>query len=350
MARDTDLGLGRRTEMHFAGSNTPLLTKALRGESILVSYADIRSRRDWWENTLRPMLESRRVFRRVILDSGAFTVISAGITIGIEEYVAFCREHGHLFDTIINLDDIAGDVAVSEANLAELKAAGIDAMPVFHQDEPFEVLERMVAEHGYVGIGFARHACTCGGCPKEKRKGCLGGRMKYGRKANRAWLAEVFARTGDTKVHGLAMTSWCDEYPFESVDSTTWIAEYRAVRKPETGHYDKPRGTHGVSGELADLIDWYGDAEYLDLVVGSYRALREGGAFAIEAGHEAELRDWIETRSRGQARTVFRRYGSAARVSCMLTELDLEVEARECRPAYVARYPGDPRVAARVSA
>lgn len=322
----SDLGLGRRTEMHFAGSNTALLTNALLGESILVSYADIRSRRDWWENTLRPLLE-RGAFRHVMLDSGAFTVISAGITIGIDEYVAFCRAHGHLFDTIINLDDIAGDVATSEANLATLKAAGIDALPVFHQDEPWDVLERMVAEHGYIGIGFARNACTCGSCPAKKEKGCKGGRMKYGRKANGAWLAEVFSRTGETKVHGLAMTSWCDAYPFESVDSTTWIAEYRAVRKPETGHYGTPRGTHGVSGELADLIDWYGDAQYLDLVVGSYRALREPGAFAIDADHEAEVREWVETRSRGQARTVFRRYGSPARVSAMLTELDLVMEA-----------------------
>ena len=64
--------------------------------------------------TVVPMLRAGR-FESAILDSGAFTVLSKGITVSIGDYIDFALKYGHLFDQIVTLDDIAGDLATTRA-------------------------------------------------------------------------------------------------------------------------------------------------------------------------------------------------------------------------------------------
>jgi len=280
------------TDLHrcFAGSNTPMLTEALEGQPILVSYADVRpggGRERWFRNTLRPMLE-RKAFSFVMLDSGAFTVISQGITIDVDAYAAFAADHAELFDVVVNLDSIAGDLDESRRNLETLRAAGVEAMPVFHEGETWDELETMLERSDYIGLGFAR---------------VEGGRMANPLADRREWLAQAFAKIGGrAKVHGFAMTRHALEVPFYSVDSSTWIAEYRGLRKQTPGAIFE--GTHGIGGELALRLKAATMPELLELVVDSYatRAAAEPSA----------MDDQIERDSRGQARTVFRRFGGAA--------------------------------------
>lgn len=265
----------------FAGSNTPLLTSPLAGEPILVSYADIRSRRSWWNGTLRPMLEAK-AFPFVILDSGAFAVQSSGISIDVEAYASFAAANLELFDVVVNLDSIAGDVEESRRNLEILRAAGVPAIPVFHEGESFSELETMLEETDFVGLGFAR----------------VGPRLKNKSPERRAWLEETFERIGArAKVHGFAMTRLAGDFPFFSVDSTTWISEHRAVRDRAPGQ--PVTKTHGVGGELAERLEGWTDEEVASFVVGSYE--RPSGWKKTSSEIEAD--------SKGQARTVFRRYG-----------------------------------------
>lgn len=292
-------GSGSRTFRCFAGSNTPLLTGALVGEPILVSYADIRSRRTWWNTTLRPLLEAR-AFSFVILDSGAFTVQSSGISIDVEAYAAFAAENLELFDVVVNLDSIAGDLEESRRNLATLRAAGVPAIPVFHEGEPFEELEKILAESDFVGLGFAR----------------VGPRLKNKSPARLSWLEETFEKIGDrAKVHGFAMTRLADDFPFFSVDSTTWISEHRAARDRFPG--EKVEKTHGVGGELAERLECWTDEEVVSFVVGSYAAPSGWKTAAAE----------IERDSKGQARTVFRRYGNRLEDALRATEAGRLAEA-----------------------
>ena len=89
-----------RARIHFAGINTTPLASATEGRDILVSYADVIRQPGWWERELKPRLEAGR-YRSVILDSGAFTVISQGIVIDVESYAAFAAEHQDLFDVVV---------------------------------------------------------------------------------------------------------------------------------------------------------------------------------------------------------------------------------------------------------
>lgn len=290
------------TVTHFAGINTARLAAATEGHPILISYADILRRPGVWERELLPRLE-QGVWPSVILDSGAFTVISTPkFHVDIDAYVAFAAKYKHLFSFIVNLDDIAGDVAVSKANHAKLSAAGVGAIPVFHQGESWDVLEDLLQRHSHIGFGFARK---------------VGGKLAFGRNENGAYLKEFFARTfGRAVVHGFACTYWANNgFDFDSVDSTSWIAEYRALSARQGA--DEPRKSHSVSGLLARILDRFDADDKLALTLGSYATT---SVVASSSGREY-FKNIIERDSRGQARTVFRRYDPSVlrRVLAQLT-------------------------------
>jgi hypothetical protein len=308
---------GQGTRLHFAGLNSAQWAEVLEGRDVLVSYADVLRRRGVWEREIRPRLEAG-LYRSAILDSGAFTELAERRAaakriaeergVGLEEltsaelerarvegferfhvdletYAAFAVEVADLFDFTVNLDDIEGDVARSSRNQAALEAAGLDPVPVFHQGEPWEILEELLENHARIGVGFQRPI----------RNG-------------RAFLEAFFARVGGrAQVHGFGMTRWADEFPFATTDSTTWIAEYRAIRKRTPG--ETFEGTHGVGGAVAERLERFSDAELAELVLDSYR---DAGAEKIHPADElVELDDQVDRESRGQARTVFHRYGAA---------------------------------------
>lgn len=191
----------------------------MKGQLVLESFADIRPLTDRYRGT----------WAGGMLDSGAFTEMNTGKPIDLSAYTDFCVEHGAFYDAIINLDDIRGNVDKSLANLAHLRDAGVDAMPVFHQGEPWSVLEDMAAESDYIGVGFQR--------PIQSAHQFLDG---------------VWGRVGDTKVHGFAMTAWMDSFPFYSVDSTTWLWEVKGLMGVRT-----PNGnplTYLTPAELVDIV------------------------------------------------------------------------------------------------
>ena len=280
------------TYRHFAGLNSEDMARATEGEPVLVSYAEILERPRFWVETLLPRLEAG-AFERVILDSGAFAVISSGRVIPIEDYATFVARFGRLFDVVVNLDDIAGDLETTHANQAILEAAapeGVEILPVFHEGEPSEVLEGYLVDHDHIGVGFAR---------------VEGGDFANPIAERRAFLAGFFDRVdGRAGVHGFGMTVHALEFPFESVDSTTWIAEYRGLRKRTPGAaFD---GTHGVGGELAGRLADHSDLELLEVVVASYSATYRERTWRQGGPEHALARD-----ARGQARTVVRRFDAA---------------------------------------
>ncbi len=293
------------TRIHFAGINTTPIAEAVEGRHMLMSYADtLNGHGGVIAREVIPRL-AKGLYDESILDSGAFSVISKGIKISVEDYGKFALEYGYTFDTIVNLDDIAGDLEVTERNQRHLEGLGLKVMPVFHQGEPIAVWRRYLHDHVQVGLGFARHGCTCHQSPHLK--GCKGGRLKYGKNVNRAWLSSVFsyvmaveryAKRGKwgNYVHGFAMTQWIDEFPFTSVDSTSWISEYRGLckRLDEDGNEKCP---HGTWGELADVLEQMPRRLVKKLALDSYSQV---GSVDPSA--------WAASHSKGQARTVFNRF------------------------------------------
>jgi hypothetical protein len=252
------------TIFYFAGLNTTPFAEALEGRFVLISYADVVRRPGVWKNAILPRLQSHthsgcdRCYR-AILDSGAFTELKdPDFHVDVREYARFAREHQKLFDVVVNLDDIRGNVRRSERNLRILQKHGVNALPVFHQGEPWRVLDRMTAEHGYIGVGFQRPI-----------------------RGARDFLTEFFERVGNVRVHGFGMTTWAREFPFYSTDSTTWIREFSALKTD----------TRGRLRRYLKTLD----------VVGRAR-------LAIESYEHARTQQWTRD-AWGQAATVLTRYG-----------------------------------------
>lgn len=205
-----------------------LLCEAVRGQNVLESFAYQCSHFDRYRPT----------WKSGFLDSGAFTEMTQGEPIDLGEYIAFCQQHGEFYDLIANLDDIRGDVAKSQRNHQRMLDAGIKALPVFHQGEPWSALDEAVAAapERYIGIGFQR--------PINNAE---------------RWLEEVFSRVpSDVRVHGFAMTSYL-QYPFASVDSSTWVYEWKALM--------------AVQGQGADALRCLTPGELLGIVVKKYERM-----------------------------------------------------------------------------
>lgn len=275
------------TRVYLAGANQSQWARVLEGQDILISFADISTRPGWWEREMLPRLRAG-AYPSVILDSGAFTELSKPTYhTDLEEYGDFLEEYGHLFAFAITLDDILGDLAKTWGNTARLEERALRVLPVFHGREPWAVLEAYVRRYDRVGLGFYRDP------PKGK-----GGRSTISRDQGEGlspdeWLAKALdiCEAAGVETHGLGMTRYAMRRGHDrltTVDSTTWIAEYRAIRSaPKTpllqAAQDLPRDDIGR------------------LVARSYTA-----PAPIQSAADVAA---IRAGAKGQAKTVIDRYG-----------------------------------------
>jgi hypothetical protein len=143
-------------------------------------------------------------------DSGAHSARTLGITLSVDDYAAWIKKWQGCFTIYANMDVIFGPDA-TWANQRRLEDDhGLHPMPVFHTGEPWQVLDRYL-EAGYTYIALGKLL----GNPWSR----LG-----------PWIAKAFRIAGDTAVfHGFGLTAWpaIREFPFYSVDSTSWGSPYR---------------------------------------------------------------------------------------------------------------------------
>lgn len=180
----------------------------------------------------------------IILDSGAFTAWSAGKTVDIDEYIKWAKEFTSRNKNklkrvrYINLDVIPGTRGVSATpeqlkkaavdsmrNADYIRANGIDAIEVFHQDEPFELLKKIVdrANGRLIAISPRNDVST------QKREAWLKKVLSY--------CVKTFGKDNIPAAHGLAVTgeSLCYAFPFYSVDSSSWTACIRFGNSKASG-------------------------------------------------------------------------------------------------------------------
>lgn len=149
-------------------------------------------------------------FSSVVLDSGAYSVWRRGLRIDLGAYADYCHSVSARVEWYASLD-VIGDWRAGEKNLAAMEARGLAPVPVYHLGEPWGLLEDLVSAYERVALG-------------------RGSGMTF----RLLWrlLEETFARTSDeagtplVRFHGFRMTDrrLMRRFPFESVDSTTWIA------------------------------------------------------------------------------------------------------------------------------
>lgn len=172
---------------------------------------------------------------KIFVDSGAWTAYTKGITIDIDDYISFINEIGDWVEIFAELDKLPGalgktttyediQIAAEESwNNYLYMINNVDPkfqhkiMPVFHHEEEFYFLERMLdyvfpdgSKIEYIGLGAVADI-------KNKQR-------------RRKWFDKCFelirsSNNPDVKVHAFGMTSidLLNCIPFYSADSTSWI-------------------------------------------------------------------------------------------------------------------------------
>lgn len=147
---------------------------------------------------------------KIFLASGAFSMLTKGIEVNMQEYVDFIKNNKDIIEVASVLDSI-GDPQLTLDNQKTLEDMGVDILPCFHYGEPVKYLEYYLENYKYITIGGMVPIST----PQLK-----------------IWLDQIWDNyLTDTngwpivKVHGFGLTalSLIERYPWFSVDYTIWV-------------------------------------------------------------------------------------------------------------------------------
>ncbi|MBC9731154.1 hypothetical protein [Streptomyces sp. TRM68367] len=143
-------------------------------------------------------------------DSGAHSARTLGLHLTLEDYAAWCHRWDHHLTLYANLDVIGAPQATWDNQKRLETEHGLTPIPVFHTGDPWEWLERYI-DDGYTYIALGK---------------LLGNPIPE----VLPWLAKAFKiADGRAVFHGFGMTVWraLREFPFYSVDSSTWTSSFR---------------------------------------------------------------------------------------------------------------------------
>ena len=171
----------------------------------------------------------------VFADSGAFSAMTQGQPVNIDEYATWLKRWKHLFSVYANLDVIknAEDTLKNQRYLED--KYNLNPLPVFHVLEDFKHLEYYVNNYPYIALGVAG--------------------MQTRRKELMRWLIQCFRVAGDQSVfHGFGLTSWkvLKSFRWYSVDSSSWGQGFRFGQVPI---FDSNRGKFFIL-KLGSFKDW----------------------------------------------------------------------------------------------
>ncbi len=201
--------------VYLASPNTQQQAEHVCDMPVLLSYALYS---DWLDRY-------QQSFRRILIDSGAFSELTGNAKVDIGEYREWAERWRDHADAVAGLDDIRGDWRRSLSNYAAMPS-GL-GFPTFHETDPWEILPDLVAiarERGsWIGLGLLP--------PRN-------GKEKWVRKA-------CDALPDDIHVHGWALRGYTQVRRLDSVDSTNWWRDAMAYRK------DLPWLTYG---ECLDIV------------------------------------------------------------------------------------------------
>lgn len=181
--------------------------------------------------------------QHVIIDSGAFTAHSKGISISVEELcefiIEFKKSYSYLQSTHFMTLDVKGDQAQTWKNFHRMQALGIETMPVLSGAQAtLKDIDRAF-EHEYIAAGN-----LVGGpaCQKQILDKIFNRAMAYNDKHGRI-----------PKIHLLGLTQgWsCNRYPAYSCDSSSWLAPFRYGHSRLKTSRKLPTYQHSAAGTAA---------------------------------------------------------------------------------------------------
>lgn len=148
----------------------------------------------------------------IFLDSGAFSALTLGKRIALNDYAAWVKRWEPFAGRYSNLD-VIGDAEATYANQQRLLDKGLHPTPTFHVNEPWSWLERYLDE-GYKIIALG------GMVPHSKRPNAL-----------LPWLVRCFRMArGRAVFHGFGVSGWriLKPLPWYSTDSSGFTHVFRS--------------------------------------------------------------------------------------------------------------------------
>ena len=143
----------------------------------------------------------------VFLDSGAFSAATQGAKIDVGEYAAYVERNIDHIEIFANLDCI-GNAQRTRANQEFLERRGLRPLPVFHAGEAWSVLEQMVSQYDYIGLGGIAIKRTQRFAP---------------------WIKRCFEIAEGNRLHGFGVSNWflLRAFPWFSTDHSSWGSGFR---------------------------------------------------------------------------------------------------------------------------
>ncbi|MDH5664716.1 MAG: hypothetical protein OEY10_00260 [Nitrosopumilus sp.] len=148
------------------------------------------------------------------LDSGTYTARKTGLKVNLPDYANFIKDNN--IQLYANIDDPANNPDITYQNQIELERLGIYPIPVFHAGCDFKWLDK------YIETGYKYLA--------------VGNMTRLKSQAKYKFLMSLFNHVCDTsgkpkiKIHGFGISrrKLLNDFPFYSVDSSTWSFGSRA--------------------------------------------------------------------------------------------------------------------------
>lgn len=176
------------------------------------------------KNVLIPFTDSRDIERaikycdKIIIDNGAFSIWKRKIKIDWGSYYDWVQQYKNRIEFYLIPDVIGGTEEENDALLADYFLRGeTKGVPIWHVDESFERLDRLVNWFDYIAIG------SSGDYDKL-------GTEKWHKRMNNA-ISYIINKDGipKCKIHMLRCLNprIFTLYPFESGDSTTFAQNHK---------------------------------------------------------------------------------------------------------------------------
>lgn len=181
-------------------------TEAAPKFPVLISYALIMSGgRDGMES-FRRFAEHPEI--EVLLDSGAFTALNAGVEIKLDDYMRFLEEWAPKLFGYLALD-VLGDPVATDKNLQTMLTAGFRPVPVHVRGDDQHRMDQLFEWSEWVALGGLRRPHVGWGSQSYVKQ-----KMIWARGRDVHWLGY----TNQRMVRGLS--------PF-SCDSSNWAEGFR---------------------------------------------------------------------------------------------------------------------------
>ena len=215
-----------------------------------------------------------------IMDSGAFSAYNSGAVIDLQKYIDCCKELLASDPTLTQIFalDVIGDWKAGIRNTEEMWRQGVEAIPCYHIDEPWDVLIGLAKDYPKIAIGGVAYSTDALKVKYPQIK--FAGRVVpglFGQKLS--WAHQCFARVYPAKIHGFAFANHDAvlSLPFHSTDSSVWAVGLGAwgfsrafhwqrindKGKISTKHHGRKLRTsiRGQKPNLRPEIDWYMELE-----------------------------------------------------------------------------------------